>query len=500
MPNNPSPSTLYRDAAIQDMMGSPPGWLLHSGLTAIAVVFIVALGLAALIRYPEKVEAPFLLQTEKIPLALHAGAMNVIDTVFATSGAPVTPGDTLLVFQSEADWRPVRDLDRWLTTVEQDLSPELFQETPSQPSASRLPTAVPRGRAIENFGRFNEKRLMSVDPTTGLQSHLQRLPRLPSPSERGRGRGLGSRSCGFPSTIQTPLTTLNTLLNAHQTYLQTNGLTAEITAYEREIADAQRLSQSLNRQVDLYEQELDYQQRQTDRMQGLEQEGIVSTQDAEQVAAQTIAARRQREVLVSSDIQNQLRVQQLRQQILQRKLAHREQLADFDRQLRTQLKLLRTALTEYRDRYFLIAREAGTLTWQPTVREQATVSPSEPLGFLRGDDGDAKTMVARLQLPSLGQGKIELGDRVILDFAAYPSREYGQVEGSLRTLDPIALPDQQGNYLRLATVALPDTLVTSYGKTLPFQYNLAGTARIITADRSLLARLFDQFLNLTKNT
>ncbi|WP_273444460.1 hypothetical protein [Neolewinella agarilytica] len=483
MPNTPSSNTLYRDAAIQDMMGSPPGWLLHSGLTAIAVVFIVALGLAALIRYPEKVEAPFLLQTEKIPLALHAGVMNVIDTVFAQSGAPVTVGDTLLVFQGEADWRPVRDIDRWLTTVEQELY---------------------RG-PMENFELPQSR--SSFQSLSPLQ-HLSRLPRPPSPSDLGAGskkpaeklRSKRGRGRGFPSTIQTPLTTLNTLLNAHQTYLQTNGLTAEITAYEREIADAQRLSQSLNRQVDLYEQELDYQQRQTDRMQGLEQEGIVSTQDAEQVAAQTIAARRQREVLVSSDIQNQLRVQQLRQQILQRRLAHREQLADFDRQLRTQLKLLRTALTEYRDRYFLIAREAGTLTWQPTVREQATVSPSEPLGFLRGDDGDAKTMVARLQLSSLGQGKIELGDRVILDFAAYPSREYGQVEGTLRTLDPIALPDQQGNYLRLATVALPETLVTSYGKTLPFQYNLAGTARIITADRTLLARLFDQFLNLTKNT
>jgi hypothetical protein len=259
------------------------------------------------------------------------------------------------------------------------------------------------------------------------------------------------------------------------------------------------LSKSLGRQVALYEKELDYQQKQTDRMQSLEKDGIVSTQEAEQAASQTISARRQREVLVSSDIQNQLRVQQLRQQILQRKLIHREQMADFDRQVRTQLKLLRSALTEYRDRYFLIAREAGVLTWQPAVREEATVSPSEPLGFLRGN-GDTQTMVARLQLPSLGMGKVTAGDRVILDFAAYPSREYGQVEGTLLSLDPIALPDQQGNYLRLATVALPDTLQTSYGKTLPFQYNLTGTARIITAERTLLARLLDQFLNLTKNT
>ena len=161
--------------------------------------------------------------------------------------------------------------------------------------------------------------------------------------------------------------------------------------------------------------------------------------------------------------------------------------------------MLRTALDEFRDRYVLIARESGTLSWQPSVRAQAMVGPAEPIGYLLPADGDDK-VVARLQLPSLGQGKISLGDKVILDFSAYPSREYGQVEGKLTSLAPVALPDQNGQYLRLATVALPDTLLISYGKTLPFRYNLSGTARVITAERTLLQRLLDQFLNLTQNT
>jgi hypothetical protein len=46
---------------------------------------------------------------------------------------------------------------------------------------------------------------------------------------------------------------------------------------------------------------------------------------------------------------------------------------------------------------------------------------------------------------------------------------------------------------------MADSLVTTYGERLPFQYNLTGAARIITRDRTLLQRLFDQFLNLSKN-
>jgi ATP-binding cassette subfamily B protein len=242
-----------------------------------------------------------------------------------------------------------------------------------------------------------------------------------------------------------------------------------------------------------------YQQRQNDRMTELESAGIVSTQEAEQAAAQTVSARRQREVLVSSDIQNQLRVQQLRQQILQRNNRHREQLADFDRQLLVQLGQLRSALNAFRDRYVMIAREAGTVSWQPTTREQALASPAELLGYLLPALED-RSIIARADIPATGQGKIAVGDKVVLDFAAYPGREYGQVLGVLDALDPVATVNGQNEYVRRAVITLSDSLTTSYGKTIPFQYNLSGTARFIIAERTFLERLLEQFLNLTKNT
>lgn len=433
-------------------MGKPPGWLLHSGLGAIAVVLIVSLSLTAFIRHPEKVEAPFLLQTEQVPLALHAGAVNVIDTVLARSGTTVLPGDTLVIFRSEADWPQIHTLDRWLTGLEQDL----YTRSPDRP----------------------------VTSTTDLLTRA--LPAL-------------RQTSNYPAAIQNPLVNLRAVLSAHQSYLQTSGIAAEVRAFESEIADAEQLSTSLNRQVELYEKELGYQQKRTDRMSGLEADGIVSTQELEEVTAQTISARRQREVLVSSDIQNQMRVQQLRQQILQRRLSHQEKLADFNRQALVQLKLIRGALNDYRERYVMTAREGGVLDWQPFVRAQATVNPSELLGYLITSEGEEKK-IARIQLPAVGQGKVTIGDRVILDFAAYPSREYGQVEGTLASLAPVAIPDQSGGYVRLATVALTDTLSTSYGKTLPFRYNLTGTARVITAERTLLQRVLDRFFDLTKNT
>jgi pyruvate/2-oxoglutarate dehydrogenase complex dihydrolipoamide acyltransferase (E2) component len=249
MPNQTTPPTLYQDTAIQDMMGRPPGWLLHSGPTAIAVVFMVVLGLTALIRYPERVEAPFVLQTEKIPLELYANSMSIVDTVFAQSGTTVTVGDTLLIFRSETDWKPVSALDHWLTEVESNL--HLAE------------------------GDFKVARLVQSSNVPATESSK------------------------YPASLQQPYANLRATLSAYSSYQKTNGLNEEIAALNREIEDANRLSTSLNRQVSLYDRELDFQQKHADRMQDLEADGIVSTQEAEQVAIQTISARRQREVLVS---------------------------------------------------------------------------------------------------------------------------------------------------------------------------------------------------------
>lgn len=87
-----------------------------------------------------------------------------------------------------------------------------------------------------------------------------------------------------------------------------------------------------------------------------------------------------------------------------------------------------------------------------------------------------------------------------MDLAAYPFREFGQLQGKVTDIDAVAVPDAQGMFRRTVTVALPDSLVTTYGRRINFQQNLTGTARIITQDRTLLERLFDQFLNLNNNS
>ena len=64
---------------------------------------------------------------------------------------------------------------------------------------------------------------------------------------------------------------------------------------------------------------------------------------------------------------------------------------------------------------------------------------------------------------------------------------------------PVSINPQVGeNYL--LEIALPDSLVTTYDKLIPFRQEMQGTANIITEDRRVLERIFDRVNNILKNS
>jgi hypothetical protein len=73
--------------------------------------------------------------------------------------------------------------------------------------------------------------------------------------------------------------------------------------------------------------------------------------------------------------------------------------------------------------------------------------------------------------------------------------EYGSIKGKVKSisLTPNStntnVQGNLGSYLVL--VELPNQLTTNYGSKLEFKYELKGTADIVTNDRRLMQRLFD---------
>lgn len=105
-------------------------------------------------------------------------------------------------------------------------------------------------------------------------------------------------------------------------------------------------------------------------------------------------------------------------------------------------------------------------------------------------------MIGQVNLPEHGSGKIKKGQDVIIKLDNYPYNEYGSIKGKVKTIslatNQQTLSDNQNKInAYLINVSLPNGLKTNYGTELNFHAESRGTAEIITDDRRLIERFFD---------
>ena len=94
---------------------------------------------------------------------------------------------------------------------------------------------------------------------------------------------------------------------------------------------------------------------------------------------------------------------------------------------------------------------------------------------------------------STGSGKLKKGQRTFIELTDYPKTEFGMLEGRVSTITQM---DKEGKYeLR---IELPHQLKTTYDHQIPPKAQLKGKVTVITKDKRLLMRFFEQFTALIK--
>lgn len=103
--------------------------------------------------------------------------------------------------------------------------------------------------------------------------------------------------------------------------------------------------------------------------------------------------------------------------------------------------------------------------------------------------GNGYTALATIS--STGAGKVKVGQKTLLELADFPKTEFGMLEGKVTAITQM---DKAGKYE--VKISLPKQLRTTYHKQIPFKAQLKGKVKIITKDKRLLERFFEQLTNL----
>lgn len=154
--------------------------------------------------------------------------------------------------------------------------------------------------------------------------------------------------------------------------------------------------------------------------------------------------------------------------------------------------LLISRIEWWKKKYLIIAPISGYIAFDKINTKNQRVNTNENIFTIVPETNQ---IIAKIKVPMTGIGKLKNGQKILLDLMSYPSAEFGYLESEIKNISLI--PNEENLYLIEAK--LPEKLITSYDKEIPFKSELQGTASIITAKKRISDRIFEKFRALSKS-
>ena len=429
---NPGDIHLRDQDDIQEILGHPPGWLLYWGISLV-LLGVLVLGIVAwMVKYPDTIEARVMLTTENPPLRVVAHQDGELRELLVENNEEVEAGQLLAEIENPALRESILELETYLKTVE------------SSTDFSALRTVL--------------------------------LP---------QNLNLG--------TLQNTWSVLRERIRSLDYFVEQDNARQKKIALSRQIEELKALNDALKKQEQTLGEELIIATRSYERNQQLRQEKLNAEIDVEQSRTRQLRTRRQLEDLQTSIINNRLRIEQIRVEMLNLEQNENGVLSEKWLSLREDIQRLQSEIRQWKEDFLLIAPIAGKVSFPESRTAKQFVRAGEEILTLVPQHS-AGGIVGQVQLPVSGAGKVQEGMRINIRLDGFPYQEFGSLQAKVEKIAPVP---QDGFYL--LEFGLPDTLLTSYKRYIPFRQEMQGSADIITEDRSILDRVFDRFRSAVYN-
>jgi len=112
-----------RTEEVQEILGTPPNWLVRWGITIIFLSVICLLAVSWWVQYPDIIQAPITITTQQPPVKVVAPLAGNINSLLVQDNEQVEPNQRLAILRSVAYAGDVFELETQLETLK-NLEPE----------------------------------------------------------------------------------------------------------------------------------------------------------------------------------------------------------------------------------------------------------------------------------------------------------------------------------------------------------------------------------------
>jgi HlyD family secretion protein len=176
-----------------------------------------------------------------------------------------------------------------------------------------------------------------------------------------------------------------------------------------------------------------------------------------------------------------VRIQQIKDNILQEEKQHQLALKKYDAGIDEKLAILRRAFAEWEQRYAIKAPVNGKFLPKPFLKDKKHILANDEIGIILQQDS---TISGIMKVPVRSSGKVKAGQQVLVKLDNYPAYEYGVVKGFVQT---VSSTPTEGFYE--AEMRFDKRLMTTYNIELPFSHFLSGKGEIIVGKTNFWERL-----------
>lgn len=410
---------------VREIISSKPVWIVRNGIAMFFIIIGLLFALTFFIQYPDIVKAPIKIVGNNLPKQIISKSEGRIVYLNALENKKVIVGDVLAILQSNADYKQVLLFKKWIDQTELDLKGNDWN------AISQLETLNQLGDLQKNY-----------------QDIAQQIYQLSWAKTKGY---FNQKRDAIAQDIQ--------LINQSK--------------------------ENANSQKQLILQDLEMQQGLLTINEKLANEKVIAPLDLIKDKSIVIAKKQQLVQVDAADINQSANIVAKQKELLEIDKLN----ADIQLNFIAALFNAKSALTEWANRYILVASETGTLQFASYFQENSWIKTGQELFYIIPKQ---PTYFAELIASQQNFGKLKQGQQVNISLNSYQRNEFGVLQGTIINIPKVPYKDTSF----LIKVKLNNGLQTNYKKTIHFSNSLTGTADVITAEATLADRLLYQWRGL----
>ncbi len=412
---------------ISDIISKRPPFIVRWGITMFFFILLIIAGAGWYVNYPDLVMANARLTGLNTPRPIVSRIEGRLLVLKVQEGDRVLKGQTLGFMESVADASNVLELEQWLDTLEQSIY------------------------------------LQKTKTVAEVYNHLEQR-------QLGTAWQLGELHSNWQQFMQVFLQYMN--------YINAGFYVRKQQMLANDEVQLHKMQQILLNQQQLQQQDLALTQETFEAQQALANQQVISPFEYRQEQSKLIGKELTIPQLEAGKLGNKM--QQLEKQ---------KERANLDNDIFNQHQNFRQALYAvqaqiqlWKQQYILTAPDSGKVIFAAFYQPGQLLHSGQTILFVSPPQTQ---YFADLLVPQYNFGKVATGQQVRLKLLAYPSEQFGVLQGQVRAIQQASTDSGF-----LARVRLPDSLITQYNHQVVFREGLTGEAEIITEQLNLLQRLY----------